>query len=518
MLCTDKRRSRWWVCLWAGCLALAHATTGAAAPSPGPAALDTSDAPEWSAEFVTQVLVDARANGDARRGAGVFNVAATGCTACHKVAGQGGAVGPELTTIAKCLTPDEIVESIYWPTRAVKPEYRAYALTLADGRVLQGIIKQETPEAVVLVDATGKSHEVAPADIEERSDVGSLMPANVALALPAEQRRDLVRYLLELGRTPGLESLSHRAGKFDVPREPLRPDAWPNRDLWVNKNRVYDPYTKQAIQFRGRDPMPLLLPAWPDLDGGTHGHFGSIPWSTWDDARRDACDQGTVQAWPLKIDQRTIPRAVSVRLGDAGEVAACFNPDTLQFEAVWTGGFLTFGKTRYGFLSTALPAGPLGEKPVAAELPPGPRTYHGFYRHGKRVIFSYSIGDIRYLDSPWVKDGALVREIAPAESHPLADLVKGGVSQWPQVLTTTGTPGTGSPYAVDTIAPPSDNPWGSLMFFGGHDFFSNGDAAICTIQGDVWRVSGLDADLKSVRWRRVAAGSAPPMASSTSAA
>ena len=506
MLCTDKRRSRWWVCLWAGCLALAHATTGAAAPSPGPAALDTSDAPEWSAEFVTQVLVDARANGDARRGAGVFNVAATGCTACHKVAGQGGAVGPELTTIAKCLTPDEIVESIYWPTRAVKPEYRAYALTLADGRVLQGIIKQDTPEAVVLVDATGKSHDVAPADIEERIDVGSLMPANVALALPAEQRRDLVRYLLELGRTPGLESLSHRAGKFDVPCEPLRPDEWPNRDLWVNKNRVYDAYTKQAIQFRGRDPMPLLLPAWPDLDGGTHGHFGSIPWSTWDDARRDACDQGTVQAWPLTIDQRTIPRAVSVRLGDAGELAACFNPDTLQFEAVWTGGFLTFGKTRYGFLSTASPAGPLGEKPVAAELPPGPRTYHGFYRHGKRVIFSYSIGDIRYLDSPWVKDGALVREIAPAESHPLADLVKGGVSQWPQVLTTTGTPGTGSPYAVDTIAPPSDNPWGSLMFFGGHDFFSNGDAAICTIQGDVWRVSGLDADLKSVRWRRVAAG------------
>jgi azurin len=75
------------------------------------------------------------------------------------------------------------------------------------------------------------------------------------------------------------------------------------------------------------------------------------------------------------------------------------------------------------------------------------------------------------------------------------------------MLTTTGTLGTGSsPYAVDTIAPPFDNPWGSLLFFGGHGFFSNGDAAICTIQGDVWRVSGLDAELKSVRWRRIAAG------------
>jgi len=197
---------------------------------------------------------------------------------------------------------------------------------------------------------------------------------------------------------------------------------------------------------------------------------------------------------------------VSVRLGDAGELAACFNPDTLQIEASWADGFLTFGKTRYGFLAPATPAGKFKTAPAAAELPTGPRLYHGFYRHGKRVIFSYSIGDVRYLDAPWVKDGALIREIAPADSHPLGRLVKGGPPQWPQVLTTIGTPGTGSPYAIDTITPPFDNPWGSLMFFGGHGFYSNGDAAICTIQGDVWRVSGLDTDLQNVRWRRVAAG------------
>ena len=462
--------------------------------------------PEWTAAFVQEALADARASGDARRGAGVFSVATSGCTACHRVADAGGAVGPELTTIAKCLSPEEIVESVYWPARSVKPEYRAHALTLADGRVLQGIVKEETPQTVTVVDATGKRHEIAAVDVEERTAVGSLMPANVFTSLPAEQRRDLIRYLLELGRTPGLESLSHRPAAFDVPREPLEPEAWPNRDLWVNKDRVYDAYTKQARQFRGRDPLPLLLPAFPGLDGGTHGHWGTIPWSTWDDERRDKGDQGTVQAWPLMLDKRLIPRAVSVRLGDAGELAACFDPDTLQFEATWSGGFLKFAKTRYGFLSPASPAGVVGEPPAAAALPAGPRTYRGFYRHGTRVVFAYAIGDVEYLDAPWVKDGALVREIAPATSHPLAQLVQGGPPQWPQSITTTGTPGSGAPYAVDTIAPPFDNPWGSLMFFGGHDFFANGDAAVCTIQGDVWRVSGLDAGLTSVRWRRIAAG------------
>lgn len=471
--------------------------------------------PEWSAEFVQRALAEARDEGDARRGAGVFHAAATGCAACHRVGGQGGTVGPELTTVARCLTPDEIVESLYWPARSVKPEHRAWALTLADGRVLQGVLQgvpgEHTADRLALVDAAGTRHDVAVGDVEERTEIGSLMPQHVFTSLPDADRRDLLRYLLELGRTPGLESLSHRPGEFAVPREPLRPADWPNRGLWVNEHRVYDAYTKQASQFRGRQPMPLLLPAWPGLDGGAFGHWGSIPWSTWDDERRNQCDQGTVQCWPLAIDGRVIPRAVNVRLGDRGELAACFDPDTLQIEAVWSGGFLTFATSRFGFLANATPAGTTIARPPSADLPAGPRIYHGFHRHGGRVVFSYSIGGVRYLDAPWVKDGAVVREIAPAKEHPCVPLLDGGPAQWPQTLTTTGTPGTGSPYAVDTIMPPFDNPWGALMFFGGHDFFADGDAAICTIQGDVWRVSGLDAELRDVRWRRIAAGLNQPL-------
>ncbi|MFM7184960.1 MAG: DUF6797 domain-containing protein [Planctomycetota bacterium] len=468
-------------------------------------------APEWSSEFVEEALAAAREQGDARRGAGVFHAAATGCGTCHRVGGQGGAVGPELTTVATCLTPEEIAEALYWPARRVKPEYRAWVLTLADGRVLQGVLARETPERVSLIDAAGSSHDIPVGEIEERTEIGSLMPQAVFTALSAADRRDLLRYLLDLGRTPGLESLSHRPGTFDVAPEPLRPDDWPNRGLWVNRHRVYDAYTKQAIQFRGRRPLPLLLPAWPGLDGGAFDHWGSIPWSTWDDQRRNRCDQGSVQCWPLEVDTRLIPRAVSVRLGERGELACCFNPDTLQVEAVWSGGLLSFAATRYGFLAPAVPAGPTTAPPPAAPLPEGPRTYHGFHRHGSHVVFSYSIGGVRYLDAPSIRDGEVVREIAPQERHSLAAVAAGGPPQWPQTLTTTGTRGRGGPYAIDTITPPFENPWGALMFFGGHDFFANGDAAICTIQGDVWRVSGLDADLGDVRWRRIAAGLNQPL-------
>src|SRR5581483_2026612 len=98
------------------------------------------------------------------------------------------------------------------------------------------------------------------------------------------------------------------------------------------------------------------------------------------------------------------------------------------------------------------------------------------------------------------------RVVAPADQHPLRPLTRGGAPQWPQVVTTRGTLGGGAPYAIDTIEPPVENPWKALLFFGDHDFFPDGTAMLCTIQGDVWRVEGLDENLSSVRWRRVASG------------
>src|SRR5262249_15553240 len=128
------------------------------------------------------------------------------------------------------------------------------------------------------------------------------------------------------------------------------------------------------------------------------------------------------------------------------------------------------------------------------------------YRHGSRVLFSYTVGGVKMLDAPWVEDGKFVNIVAPAESHPLAKLTRGGPAQFPQVLETRGKPGRGGPYVVDTIMPPFDNPWKAPLFCGDHDFLPDGTALLCTMQGDVWRVDGLDDTLQRVRWRRIASG------------
>jgi azurin len=202
-----------------------------------------------------------------------------------------------------------------------------------------------------------------------------------------------------------------------------------------------------------------------------------------------------------------VPKAVCVRLGTHGELAACFDPETLCYEAVWSGGFLSFAPTRHGILDGLIMNGTAAPRPEGRK-PDKPFVYHGFYRHGNRVLFAYRIGDNELLDSPWVEDGRFTRTVAPRADHPLAGLTHGGPAAWPQVLSTTGTIGHSEnwPYAIDTIAPPFQNPWNALMFFGDHDFMPDGSALICTVQGDVWHVQGLDATLNRVHWRRFAAG------------
>ena len=96
--------------------------------------------------------------------------------------------------------------------------------------------------------------------------------------------------------------------------------------------------------------------------------------------------------------------------------------------------------------------------------------------------------------------------------RPSADLTKGGPARYPEPVVTKGVLGSNAQaYTVDTLTPPVDNPWKSFLRFGGLDFFSNGDAVVCSVSGDVWVVSGIDDKLEQLKWRRFATGLFQPL-------
>jgi azurin len=314
--------------------------------------------------------------------------------------------------------------------------------------------------------------------------------------------------MMELGRTPELVNHvrpEHALAAFTYDFRPLDPAAWPFWTHRVNRDRLYEFYLKEALFFRGQSPRPHLLPAFPGMDGGKLGHWGNQNEDVWKDSRWNETDLGSLLSGIFRgPDGTLVPKGVCVRLGENGELAACFNPETLNYEAVWQGGFIKFSEIRHGFLDGLRPDGMLLPRPSKTFL--NQPVYRGFYRHGKRVVFSYRVGEQEMLDSAWVEDGKFQRVVAPAAEHPLREALRGGPPQWPQELKTAAELGPQRPYTIDTIMPPFENPWRALLFISDHDFLPDGTAFVATMTGDVWRVTGLDERLENVRWRRFASG------------
>ena len=104
---------------------------------------------------------------------------------------------------------------------------------------------------------------------------------------------------------------------------------------------------------------------------------------------------------------------------------------------------------------------------------------------------------------------ALASKQKPAD---IAALLKGGPARWKETVTVKGVLSKAKDaYVVDTIPVPEANPYKSWMRIGGLDFFADGRAAVCTWSGDVWVVSGIDATLEKVEWKRFATGLFQPL-------
>jgi putative heme-binding domain-containing protein len=143
--------------------------------------------------------------GDAKRGKEIFNSEAAKCGVCHKVHGQGGEAGPDLSQVGGKLDRTHLIEALLDPSAEIMEGYRTTVIATADGRILTGIVRSETPAEVTLVDAEGKTTTFATRDIESRrSSNVSLMPAGLADGHTPADFSDLIAYLetLRTGRKP----------------------------------------------------------------------------------------------------------------------------------------------------------------------------------------------------------------------------------------------------------------------------------------------------------------------------
>jgi putative heme-binding domain-containing protein len=540
----------------------AHSTTTIGAsnqPTSGAAtALTNTTALPYRREWAERLVTLASQRGNSERGAEVFLAAKSACVSCHRWGSVGGQVGPDLTRLSRDRQPIEIVESLFWPQKDVKPEYVVWQIVTTDGELVNGYRVSSNAEQVVLRDlTTGRERRVPRDKIDEEVAGTTPMPAALMAGLSRQQQLDLLRFLMALGQPDGPsppaalkthehESVarihgkaadghadpSHKANPFQPVRTRPRANVWPHAGHPVNRDRLYDFYIRQAEHYRRSRSEAHLLTAFPGLDGGQQGHWGNQNEQTWADGRWNETDLGSYQGGVFAATGRLIGRGLCVRVDDGRDTnrsvgkpqsdrqpawCACFDPMTATYPAVWSGEFLEFSAVRHGFVSPMKPRGELVTAPrpdLTNPVADGPVTYLGCYRHGSQVAFAYRIGQTEYLDVPAVQDGRFVRTVAPMAEHPDRRFMEPGPAQWPESITTQVVAGTGRPYAIDTIELPTTNPWRALLFVSAHDFLSDGTAVVATMQGDVWLVSGLAGSAAAPQaavWRRFASGLHHPL-------
>jgi len=132
------------------------------------------------------------APGDPVRGRPLFR---DRCANCHRLHGEGETIGPDLT-YANRRDRDFLLVSLVDPGGVVRKEYQAYNVATKDGRVLTGLIVEQTPEVITLRDAKGERTKVVRSEVEELKELDvSLMPEALCKEFNPQQLRDLFSFL-----------------------------------------------------------------------------------------------------------------------------------------------------------------------------------------------------------------------------------------------------------------------------------------------------------------------------------
>lgn len=371
--------------------------------------------------------------------------------------------------------------------------------------------------------------------------------------------------------------------------------------------QVDDAYLATLPKGTEMGPKPVKYEPWKDMDYGPFltGTFEIVP----EETERFRWPEGEDTRGYVSPDANIAYKAIAIRLdpGDGGVARGntwlAFEHDTLRVAGVWKGeGFVDWQGINFDHQHWFWPRtsgkviyetedGPGWANPATGQFDderfvgldgrrfgPLPRDwmhYAGLYRHGNRIVISYTVGKANILESHLAtkrkdivrilnigksdkdlvlrlgnagtrmtvqgsnkiglkeQDGFLTATI-PAAATPLnlafisghnsshipsseLDLkrfTKGSPSEWQESIPSPIIRGNqDGPFQWDSFAIPRDNPWKSWMRTTGLDFSADGKTAyLCTWDGDVWRVDDIAGESAlHANWRRIAAGLFQPL-------
>ncbi|MDZ4851547.1 MAG: c-type cytochrome [Pirellulaceae bacterium] len=153
----------------------------------------------WSREEALDSIGKELTNRNFAKGHNLFH--ATSCSKCHRLGGEGGAVGPDLSTAAKKFSISDMLDAIIEPSKAISDQYGSHQILTDSGTVLVGRAVEIGDEYYVYtVDANAKPTILRKNEVEEITPSKiSQMPAGLIDTLNEEELKDLIAFLMASG-------------------------------------------------------------------------------------------------------------------------------------------------------------------------------------------------------------------------------------------------------------------------------------------------------------------------------
>ena len=197
--------------------------------------------------------------GDARRGRKLFHdLQGLGCIRCHRINGDGGDIGPDLTDIRAKHARADIVESVLYPSKQILDGYQQVFFETRDDDDISGIVRSETPGEITIIDSAGLKHVLDKTKITGRKTSKiSLMPEGLQDGLSLVEFSDLIAYV----ENPNVPSApSPRARSLNATDPVLTASQTVPPPVEITGEELFSPFTPNALSPR---PSPSPAPSSP---------------------------------------------------------------------------------------------------------------------------------------------------------------------------------------------------------------------------------------------------------------
>ncbi len=156
---------------------------------------------QWTVEDLVAMAGKSLKGRDFERGSRMFGEA--NCFACHRFSEKGGAIGPDLTSVAGRFSRKDLIESIVHPNKQISDQYSATTFITLDGKVITGRVANLSGDNIMvqtnMLDP-GNFTVIDTKMIEEQfPSKNSLMPEGLLDRLEEEEVLDLLAFLLSRG-------------------------------------------------------------------------------------------------------------------------------------------------------------------------------------------------------------------------------------------------------------------------------------------------------------------------------